>query len=136
MLLGGNMKSKGFTLVELLATTLVIGIIILIGIPIMSRIVSQSKENAFNDIVSNIIYDIDKKCNSELLLGMETTKEYVFTSSGVEPKIDLKGKLPISGSIEVNSNCQIKITDLSNGKIKASKKFESSSISFTIIGGN
>lgn len=130
------MKNKGLTLVELLATTLVMGIIILIGIPIMSKIVLQSREKAFNDIVTNIIYDIDKKCNSELLFGIETAKEYVFTSSGVEPKIDLKGKLPISGSIEVNSNCEIKITDLSNGKIKASKKFESSSIFFTVVEGN
>lgn len=130
------MKNKGFTLVELLATILVIGIIILIAIPIAYRIFIQAREESFKNVVSNIISVIEKECESNLQSGEETIKRYVFTANGVEPKIDIKGRLPISGYIETNESCRIEITDLSNGKITASKKFESSGIIYDVHEGN
>ena len=46
---------KGFTLIELIAVILILGIITLIGIPTISKIIKEAQKNAFKDSASNII---------------------------------------------------------------------------------
>lgn len=62
------MKEKNaFTLIELLAVILILGIIALIAIPTINNILGESHHGAFISSINNIVKKIEEKCNIELL---------------------------------------------------------------------
>ena len=61
-----NRKNKGFTLMELLAAVIVLGIIGSIVMPIYTRITNEAKDNLFRDNVKSLVKNIKSECNSYL----------------------------------------------------------------------
>ena len=59
------MKNKGFTLVELLAMLVVMGILIGIAIPNISGIVGKQKENAFKSDINSLVERVKVKVAKE-----------------------------------------------------------------------
>ena len=53
-----NRKNKGFTLMELLAAVIVLGIIGGIVMPIYTRITNEAKDNLFRDNVKTLVKNI------------------------------------------------------------------------------
>ena len=53
-MVGDTMKNKGFTLVELLATMVILAILILIGTMTVSNIFDNSKENYYKSMENTL----------------------------------------------------------------------------------
>ena len=106
-------RKKGFTLIELLAVILILGMIALIAIPTVTNIIKESKRGAFKSSVQNVISTIESECQLEQIHGEELTASYSFTNGTVDKDLNIKGDLPQSGTITVDSSCNttVRVSD-------------------------
>ena len=121
------MKKKGFTLIELLTVILILGIIALIAIPTVTNIIKESKRGAFKASVQNIIGAVETECQLEQMKGEELTTTYTFTNGSIDNDLNIKGDLPKSGTITVDSSCNVEV-DVTDGTFTATKSAESDEI--------
>ena len=103
------MKKKGFTLVELLAIIVIIGIIALVATPILLKIIREAKKQAFLDTSYGIVesgynYYSTKALKGEIIKTKETIK---FPE--IKDTIKVKGKLPDSGTLEISKKGNVAI---------------------------
>ena len=101
------MKKKGFTLIELLAVIVILGIISLIAIPTVTNIIKESKKGAFKSSVQNIISAVETQCQLEQISGRNITSLYTLIDGKLDSNINIKGSLPTSGTISVDSSCNV-----------------------------
>jgi type IV pilus assembly protein PilA len=125
-------KKRGFTLIELLAVILILGIIALIAIPTVSKIIKQSRKGAFESSVNNVVGAIENACQLETLKGETLTSTYTFTDGVVSPSLNVKGKLPTTGTATVDSSCNVTLS-VTNGKFTATKTSTEDSV--TVVDG-
>ena len=121
------MKKKGFTLIELLAVILILGIIALIAIPTVTNIIKESKRGAFKATVQNVMNAVETQCQLEQMRGEELTTSYSFTNGEVDKELNVKGDLPKSGTITVDSDCNVTLS-VNNGDFCAIKSLDSDSV--------
>ena len=114
------MKRNGFTLIELLAVILILGIIALIAIPTVTNVINEAKKGSFKSSVENLVKAAETECQLEQMKGESITSTYTFTNGKVDKNLDIKGDLPKSGTIMVDSSCNVSI-DVSNGTFNATK---------------
>ena len=79
-----NMNSKGFTLIELLAVITIMGILMMVAIPSVSRTIENSRRDTFADVAKSYVNTIRNSVLAdeiECLLPGTTTK----TSVGATP---------------------------------------------------
>ena len=79
-----NMNSKGFTLIELLAVITIMGILMMVAIPSVSRTIENSRRDTFADVAKSYVNTIRSSVLAdeiECLLPGTTTK----TSVGATP---------------------------------------------------
>ena len=106
------MKKKGFTLVELLAVIVILGIITVIAVPKVLDIINKSRESASNSSIKLVKDAIKTQVASSDLTGPVFTKEtdgcYLFNfddqTSGNAKALEIKNKDKISGSIKYCNN--------------------------------
>src|SRR5574344_1211754 len=113
------MKKNGFTLIELLAVILILGIIALIAIPVVSNIITDSKKGALKSSVQNIVTAIEQQCQLEQMKNEKHTTGYIFLEGNISPKLNVKGSLPRSGTIEVSDDCKVTSANVSSEKFAA-----------------
>ena len=53
-----NMNSKGFTLIELLAAITIMGILMMVAIPSVSRTIENSRRDTFADVAKSYVNTI------------------------------------------------------------------------------
>jgi prepilin-type N-terminal cleavage/methylation domain-containing protein len=95
---------KGFSLIELLAVIVIIGIVGLITTPIISGVLTKSKEGAFEDSVYNVIKAVDlDKADS----GFNINRIYTVTNGVVSPHLEVKGSVNGSGTIMLDEDGNI-----------------------------
>ena len=126
-------RKKGFTLIELIAVILILGIIALIAIPTISDIMKNAKKDAFLSSGYGIIKAAENGYALAVLDSNPTETIYNY-SSGVETlvqgNIELKynGGLPSDGSVAIDTNGNIAIT-IYKGGMCISKGYKHTEIS-------
>jgi len=126
------MKKRGFTLIELLAVILILGIIALIAIPIVNKIIKESRRGAFETTANNIVGAIEDACQLQVLKGETITASYSFANGLVTPGLNVKGKLPTTGKVTVDGDCDVTL-NVNNGVYSATKEYDEENV--TIVDG-
>src|SRR5574344_1485245 len=90
------MNSKGFTLVELLATLLILGVLATIITPIVTKTIKKARISAATRSAENYVYEATLYFN-------ENSSDY----DNLIDKLDINGTKASSGTIKVNKNCEV-----------------------------
>ncbi|HPF83373.1 MAG TPA: prepilin-type N-terminal cleavage/methylation domain-containing protein [Bacilli bacterium] len=114
-------KKKGFTLVELLAVILILGIIALIAIPAIINIIDESQKGAFKASMENVVRTVESACEMEIINKTEHVGSYVFNNGVASPTLKYKGRVDITGTINVNKSCEVSFTNVTDGTYYATK---------------
>ena len=113
--------------IHLLAVILILGIIALIAIPTVNNVIKQSKKGAFEATVHNVVNAVENQCELDQLNDIDHNETYTFTDSKVSPSLNIKGKLPKSGTVTTDTNCTTTV-DLTDGTFTATKSASSDTI--------
>ena len=105
---------RAFTLIELLAVILILGIIALIAGSTIYNMVEHSRKEAYKATVRGVLKSAEHYVTSYPLLNRGKPKyPIVFTCDGKEcsngiDKLELEGKLPVSGQVIIEDSSNIK----------------------------
>ncbi len=124
-----RIKKRGFTLIEMLATVVILGVIGLIATPVVTNIVNDAKVGAFKRSVEGITTAIDNKYAVALLAGNVEETSYIY-ADGKSTLGDLdkyfKGKRPDEAIFHINTNGEMEYVIYDKElKVCASKSFTS-----------
>ena len=120
---------KGFTLIELLAVIIILGIIALIAIPTISKILEESRVEAFRTTAKSIAIATENECNKNIVLN-KAGHNYTFSNGKVNGNLEISGELPKRGYSESDSNCNVGLS-ITNGTYRADKTYLSEEIIIT-----
>ncbi len=121
-------RRKGFTLIELLAVIVILSIIALITVPIVLKMVEDSKRGAFKNSAYGIIeaaeynysWDLmDKKKPVEVIYKYSEGEETVTPND--RKNLDYKGDKPWGGEVRVSKEGKIAMA-IHNGHYCVTKK--------------
>ena len=119
-------KKKAFTLVELLAVIIVLGIILVITIPKVLNLVDVSKEGTFKSNVNEALNITKMHFNEKFMMKLNPNATYNFNNGNIEVNGEslsiTKGEMDLVGYISINEDGESKIS-LSNDKYCAVKKY-------------
>jgi len=125
-------NNKAFTLVELLTTIVILGIIAVIATPIITDVISDSKKNAFKNSAYGIVdaanqYYLNSKLNNEVFDEITFTVSNNKLMSG-NKELLFQGKSPIGSSyVKINKNGEVAI-NITDGTYYATKDYEESGV--------
>ena len=125
---------RGFTLIEMLATIVIIGIIALVAIPVVTNAVEDAKIEVAKRNIENLEDIINRKIAIDLLKGKNNEKSYIYTN-GVSTSKDLdkafKGQRPDEAIIHVNEEGKVEYAIYyEDMKVCASKLYNSNEYTF------
>ena len=70
-------NKKGFTLVELLAVIVILGVLLMIAVPAIQNVIKKSKKDAFEKAAMLAAENVETMASSEVLSGKLNAKCYV-----------------------------------------------------------
>lgn len=70
-------NKKGFTLVELLAVIVILGVLLMIAVPAIQNVIKKSKKNAFEKAAMLAVENVETMASAEALSGKLNAKCYV-----------------------------------------------------------
>ncbi len=93
-------NKKGFTLVELLAVIVILGVLLMIAVPAIQNIITKSRKNAFQSAIKLAIENVETMASTEKVTGEITPCYVTISTDNIElERGDLTG---VSGRIYVN----------------------------------
>jgi type IV pilus assembly protein PilA len=99
------MNKRGFTLVELLAVLVVLGVIAMIAVPVTVNLISDSRKNTFKNSVNGMIQSVE--IYSTKVAGSATTLD--LSKKEDIGKLDYSGADPTSGTVFIDEDGMIYI---------------------------
>lgn len=142
---------KGFTLVELLAVILIIGIIATITTPIVLNVIGSAKAKGFEDSALSLLrasknYYSDQTVSDIIKLPLEikfsdgnqtnkyTNSQTKKTETSSERLLEYSGTNPDSGIIEINSEGEVSMAIYSkSAKVCGMKSYTDKTLTFTKV---
>ena len=120
------MKNKGFTLIEILSTIVVIGIISVITVPTVLGVIKKARMAAYKDSAYGYI-EAAKVYLASHIDEVTEEEEIYFICDGESCKykneeLSFKGNTPKSGLITIKGNGETTIENLYNGRYYANKE--------------
>ena len=111
-----NRNKNGFTLVELLAVIVILGIIALITTPIILNVVQSSRENAFKDTAHGLVLAAGTYQAEQQALNRDTTLtiNYATSSDSEKNLLKTKGTLPDAGELSIDEKGKVTLALWSN----------------------
>ena len=108
------MKSKAFTLIELLAVVVIIGIIAIITTPIIMDVIYKARRDAFVDSAYSLV-DAAQDYRGNAMMKHEERSLYVNygTEENIK-KLEVSGELPNAGELSMDKDGNIKFMLWSN----------------------
>lgn len=95
-----NMKENGFTLIEILAVIIILGVVGLIVMPVVTNSLKESKDDLYEVQISNIreasktwaadnIYTLPTEINGSVIVTLDTLQTEGYIDEGIKnPKTD------------------------------------------------
>ena len=123
------MKKKGFTLVELLATIVVLSVIALIAVPIVINVIEKAKKSALVSSVNGLVESANMYYTNEIIKGDISDNVIFDFEKGIQTsdnKLSYKGKV-YNGKLILTSDSDV-ITCIDDGKYYAYKEKNSDEI--------
>lgn len=121
------MNKKGFTTAEVLSVITILALIALIVVPLLTNIISSSREKAFEQSIQYIrIASANYVRDYQLVHGTDVVFPVTFTCDGTSCKnssdeiLEISGKIPVSGNIIIDGVDRVYIDKISNGTYYAS----------------
>lgn len=123
------MNNKGFTLMELLAVTIVLGIIVVIAVPSISKILDKGKKDILFTTANNLVETTKQYYYNKVLDEEELSSSISLsiTDSANMDLLDFKGKLPENGYILIDTAGNIGLA-VSQGDYCAKKELWSDQV--------
>ena len=90
-------NKKGFTLVELLAVIVILGVLLIIAVPAVTRLISSSRQGAADDQALMVLKSLEM-CNTNELKSCTSTdlaKYYEGDTNDVTIEYDANGKMTV-----------------------------------------
>lgn len=122
-------NNKGFTLIELIAIIILLGLIAVIAVPTVKKIVDDAKLKAFEETARGIIRAGNLYYSKEEMIGEELVQTK-FSFPNEADDLKLSGKLPKSGSMVINADGEIALA-ISDGKYCITKSYKEKDITTT-----
>ena len=98
-------KKNGFTLVELLAILIILGIIALITVPIISKTLKDARINTAIDSSYGYIRAVDKLYYSKSLNDEDVVEDGIYTVSELKTLgVSVDGREPLEGWVELEES--------------------------------
>ncbi|MDD2435560.1 MAG: prepilin-type N-terminal cleavage/methylation domain-containing protein, partial [Bacilli bacterium] len=102
-------RKSGFTLIELIAVIIILGIIMLIAFPVIGDLIDKSRMASYKNSMQGIIRSAEAEQSKKMAYG-QLPKNIIYTYENgvvsVEPsdyKLSYNGKKPQEGKIFVNT---------------------------------
>lgn len=114
------MKKQGFTIIELLATIVILAITSVIVFPIITDFVEQSKYNTAKNNASGLL-DAARNYHALEMADKGITESVTITFPEGDKKLDYHGKTPKSGSLTIDVDGKVTL-QVEFGKYCATKK--------------
>ena len=98
-------KKNGFTLVELLAILIILGIIAVITVPIISKILKDARINTLIDSSYGYVRAVDKLYYSKSLNDEDIVEDGIYTVSELKALgVSVDGREPSEGWVELEES--------------------------------
>ncbi len=122
-------KSLAFTLIELLAVIVILGIIMLIATPLILKMIEEARMGAFRASAYGIIKAAENNYSRKILYENKSEKATFTYDRGIEipsisnDKLEYKGLKPKSGEVIINEQGQVALA-IHNGTYCALKDYK------------
>lgn len=101
------MKNEGFTLVELLAVIIILGILAVMITPKVTNMLNEAEKNTNMTSAQNLVKAAELKASNNDMTGNNTNIKINYQTGENKNYLDYTGEKPTSGQVQIKSNGEV-----------------------------